>query len=883
MKIPFWKSVRARLILLVFMVAVPAFLLQAVGGWIDLQQNISTRKQDAGQIVVRAQGNFDTLLNTSRSVFTELVRQNEMRSPENCTSVFNALHLAYEHLAPDATNVGLSDANGNIYCAVNPVLGSKNIAEQPHFLRAIRTLEMAIGDYTINPASGMASLSIAYPVLSYNGSLQTIIFINYETKWLENWQKEVALPVDTAITLISPDGKILQRYLNGKTIPVEGDASQAQWYAPLQSGQSGVEAPDLDGVVRLNTLAPLQLGNKTAAWLHLGYPVAEIYTKARQALAWRLMILSLIFIFGLGLAWWSTETMFLRPLGSLMRIVEKVQHGDLSARAASIPAVGELSGLAQSFDRMTESLQQRESAQQQSQTELQGSEARFRAMFESSAMGVVILDLENLTVRYNRVAESLLDDPQLSVVLNDPYDFINTPYREAEHKLFSELLSGERISYTTDHRYHRPGEEETWSHLTISAIKDDLGKLRYIVAMMENITEQKKDQQKLHESEARFRAMYDNAAVGMAMMSLDRKVISINQTAAIMTGYTPEELYGVNPSNLSHPDDLQVGMNEFREMASGKSRGFQMEKRFLRKNGEMFWGRVTYSVVPSKDGQHEYLVGIIEDITEQREARQQLAEQEAEYRRTLEQRVEERTHELADANQRLLGEIDQRKRVEEALALKAAEDAVTAERTRLARDLHDAVTQTLFSASLIAEVLPDLWEMDVEEAKNSTEELRQLTRGALAEMRTLLLELRPATLTQSKLSDLIKQLCEAFIGRSRLPIVLSIEGDYTLPPEVQVAFYRIAQESLNNVFKYARATQVDVSLFVSPSVVRLSTCDNGVGFDMSSTKATSLGLRIMRERAEAIGAKFQISSTPGSGTCLDVTWHENPNLKLRVL
>jgi signal transduction histidine kinase len=249
----------------------------------------------------------------------------------------------------------------------------------------------------------------------------------------------------------------------------------------------------------------------------------------------------------------------------------------------------------------------------------------------------------------------------------------------------------------------------------------------------------------------------------------------------------------------------------------------------------------------------------------------------------LQHRVNERTHELEDANQRLQKEIQHRTKIEKALAEKAAEEAVTADRTRLARDLHDAVTQTLFSASLTAEVLPDLWDMDVEEAKKSTEELRQLTRGALAEMRTLLLELRPATLTQTRLSDLIKQLCEAFIGRSRLPIELNMEGDCPLPPEVQIAIYRIAQESLNNVFKYARATKVNVNLLVSCDTVHFETCDNGIGFDMSTTKPTSLGMRIMRERAEAIGADFTISSTLGSGTRVSVTWNADPNRKLKVL
>jgi signal transduction histidine kinase len=187
------------------------------------------------------------------------------------------------------------------------------------------------------------------------------------------------------------------------------------------------------------------------------------------------------------------------------------------------------------------------------------------------------------------------------------------------------------------------------------------------------------------------------------------------------------------------------------------------------------------------------------------------------------------------------------------------------ERTRLARDLHDAVTQTLFSATLIAEVLPDIWTMSQTEGWKRLDELRQLTRGALAEMRTLLMELRPSALAEIPLPNLLRQLCESLIGRARLPIELCVEGTRKLPPDLQIGLYRITQEALNNIVKHAKATQATIHLHLNEDVYLLIK-DNGCGFDLTAVTPDHLGLRIMCERAEAIGAKFSISSQPGQGT-----------------
>ena len=206
------------------------------------------------------------------------------------------------------------------------------------------------------------------------------------------------------------------------------------------------------------------------------------------------------------------------------------------------------------------------------------------------------------------------------------------------------------------------------------------------------------------------------------------------------------------------------------------------------------------------------------------------------------------------------------------LRSQAEQSAIAAERNRLARDLHDAVTQTLFSASLIAEVLPRIWEKDQNEGGRRLEELRQLTRGALAEMRTLLLELRPATLVESELGELLKQLSEAFAGRTRIPAKLNINGHCQLPPNVKIAIFRIAQEALNNTSKHSGASEVTISLDCDENWVKLIVKDNGVGFEQNQLTPDHLGLSIMRERAEAIGAKFNIQSQSGEGTQVIVEW-----------
>ena len=229
-------------------------------------------------------------------------------------------------------------------------------------------------------------------------------------------------------------------------------------------------------------------------------------------------------------------------------------------------------------------------------------------------------------------------------------------------------------------------------------------------------------------------------------------------------------------------------------------------------------------------------------------------------------------HAIGEEEKRLFQALTQRAalQIENArLYERSQELAVLEERSRLARELHDAVTQTLFSASLVAEALPTTWERDTQEGRGLLQELRGLCRGALAEMRTLLLELRPARLVETRLDDLLRQLGEAASGREGIPVTVQVEGQASarvppLPPDVHIALYRITQEALNNVVKHARAHQVTVRLYYACQAedeakaearqVLLSISDDGRGFDPAQVPHDRLGLGNMQERAQAIGA-----------------------------
>lgn len=209
------------------------------------------------------------------------------------------------------------------------------------------------------------------------------------------------------------------------------------------------------------------------------------------------------------------------------------------------------------------------------------------------------------------------------------------------------------------------------------------------------------------------------------------------------------------------------------------------------------------------------------------------------------------------------------------LAARGRDAAALEERARLARELHDSVTQSVFSLGLFARTAQTQHARGSDQLGGTLERVATLARDALAEMRALLFELRPAALEQEGLAGALEQLVAAMRVRSELTITYAAETDVRLPADSETAIFRIVQEALGNAAKHARATAASVTLAAGDGVLRVEVRDDGVGFDpgrpAADGRSGGMGLRSMRERAAATGLTLRVMSAPGAGTRVTVT------------
>jgi two-component system nitrate/nitrite sensor histidine kinase NarX len=507
------------------------------------------------------------------------------------------------------------------------------------------------------------------------------------------------------------------------------------------------------------------------------------------------------------------------------------------------------------------------------------SERRYRALFEQSPLGLILYAPDGRLLDANRAVLGSLPREQTVGynVLADQRFVAEGVLDEIRRAFAGEAVRLQPLSLASRREPASP-EKVPWVQASLYPVKDDAGAVREIVAMVEDITEQLQAHQLLEQRVAErtkeLSTLLDVSSHVASTLELQPLLALILDHLRSVADYTAATVYILEGERLI-PLDYRGPLSRDRvaqaHIPIAQAVGYQEMRRRGRPIIIDDLGGDTPLAQAFREGPTAALYAtsgyarslmVVPLMVKERFIGEIAIDHSAPHAYT----PQHAQLALAIANQAAVGIENAR------LYARAQEMAAVEERARLARELHDSVTQMLFSASVIAEVLPSLWERDQHDARQYLDDLRLLTRGALAEMRTLLLELRPAALTEAELGELLRQLAESMTGRTRVPVTVAVDGTCSVPPAVQSALYRLAQESLNNVAKHAGASAVMLNLYARPERVELCIRDNGQGFDPASVTADHFGLRIMQERADAIGATLAIESAPGRGTQVLVRW-----------
>jgi PAS domain S-box-containing protein len=406
-------------------------------------------------------------------------------------------------------------------------------------------------------------------------------------------------------------------------------------------------------------------------------------------------------------------------------------------------------------------------------------------------------------------------------------------------RFLGRLLHGEEVD-AEDFRVLRPDGGICWARVVARVFPSEDGKpLGRILGTVQDITELREAEEGLRESEERFRGVFEASPVGIALAGPDERMVEVNRRFAEILGYDASELLGRTPSDITHPDDLANTEEMNQALLEGKSSGRQAEKRYLRKDGTPVWCRLTTSAIRGRDGALSLGLGMIQDISRERRSKERLLQ------------TQERLRALASRLTRI------------------RED----ERTAISRELHDELGQTLTGLRMdLAMERSDLPEAE-EALRDRFQRLIETTDENIDLVRDLSSRLRPPILDVLGLGPAIEWQVDEYRPRTSIQFHLDLpEDEPRLPDHHRVALFRIAQESMTNIFRHSGAGRVWVTLKYSGGSIRLQVEDDGKGVSPEDLGAIrSLGLLGMEERALGIGGTFSVGPREGGGTVVLAT------------
>ena len=460
------------------------------------------------------------------------------------------------------------------------------------------------------------------------------------------------------------------------------------------------------------------------------------------------------------------------------------------------------------------------------------SEGRLHAIIQSAMDAIIIVDAEGRIVLFNAAAEQVF----------------RRPGAQALGAEIERLIPGPRLIPQPQRETEREGSDapmrKMGEHLALTGFRADGGEfpidasisqvqlhgVEHLIVILRDVTERKRVEAALRENEQRYRTLFSQAMDGILMLSTEGDIVDVNNSFARMHGYAVDELLQMNLSKLDTPETLALAAGRIERILRGETIGFEVEH--YHKDGHILPLDVAASGIDI-DGKL-YVLAFHRDITERRRAER----------------------ELRRSQQALRG------------LSKAANEALEAERRRTARELHDELGQSLTALKMDLETLRAALPAGQPELLERTQAMHALLDSTIAATRRIAADLRPLMLDDLGLAAALDWLTQNYSKHTGIATDLVIDETVAQVPEpIASALYRITQESLTNVAKYAQATTAEIHLERDGEWVQLLVRDNGRGIEAADQdKRGTFGLLGIRERVNLLGGVAAIAGVPGQGS-----------------
>jgi len=495
-----------------------------------------------------------------------------------------------------------------------------------------------------------------------------------------------------------------------------------------------------------------------------------------------------------------------------------------------------------------------------------------QAQSETSIDGILVVDSEGKSISFNKNFGRMWNIPQQILDTRDDERMLQYVLDQLENP--GQFL--EKVRYLYTHKNEKSRDEiqfrdgrvfDRYSSPLLDSNNEYYGRVWYF----RDITEQKKAEETLRESEERHKALFEGAAEGILVAESETKRFKYaNPAICEMLGYTGGELTRMGLRDIHPKDSLDHVISEFEAQAK-REKALAPNIPCLRRDGTIMYADVNTALVVI-DGR-KCNVGFFTDITERKKAEEALQKAHDE----LEVRVEQRTAELAKAIEELQNEISERKTAQEKLRYLAKELTLAEERLRrrIATDVHDHIGQNLAISKIKLESLRETTSSP--ELTASLEEICQLIAQIIESSRSLTFELSPPVLYELGFEAAVEWLVRHARQKHGLSTDFKSDGrPKPLSDDIRVLLFQAVRELLVNVAKHAQARNATVSTRKVGNQIQVTVEDDGVGFDTSKIssrdyKTSGFGLLSIRERLRSIGGRFEIDSKPGRGTRVTLT------------